>query len=117
MEMFEKEVDPKLKTNITLKKLHTWEDVLGEVDRASENYASASDFWAKIRKGLRKLGKNSKAFEGWLELLPTGSIYASVICGGLKMILRVRCDRRCIRGASAYGVSGCCEYERAPREH
>ncbi|MCJ1382835.1 hypothetical protein MMC17_005948 [Xylographa soralifera] len=40
------------------------------------------------RRGYESFGKNSATFQSWLELLPTESNYLSVLCGGLKLILR-----------------------------
>ena len=78
------------KTNIVSDKTHTWEEVLAEIETASERYNSVSGFWGKIRKGLRSFGSNNKAFDAWAGLLPTQSQYLSVLCGGLKLIFNVR---------------------------
>ncbi|KAL4768475.1 hypothetical protein BDW60DRAFT_219619 [Aspergillus nidulans var. acristatus] len=77
----------KFKTCVTSKSLHTWEEVLDEVNRAAETYHSRAAVWGKIRAGLRRLGDNSKVFEAWAALLPSGSDCATVISGGLKLIL------------------------------
>ncbi|KAL4756181.1 uncharacterized protein BDW70DRAFT_145266 [Aspergillus foveolatus] len=77
----------KFKTHVTSKSLHTWEEVLDEVNRAAETYHSRAAVWGKIRAGLRRLGDNSKVFEAWAALLPSGSDCATVISGGLKLIL------------------------------
>ncbi|ODH33993.1 hypothetical protein ACO22_03216 [Paracoccidioides brasiliensis] len=74
------------KTDVTTKQVHTWEEVLEEVNKASDRYNDVSGFWGKIRKGLRRFGKNSKAFEAWASLLPSQSHYFSVLCGGMKLI-------------------------------
>jgi hypothetical protein len=79
----------KFKTCVTSKSLHTWEEVLDEVNRAAETYHSRAAVWGKIRAGLRRLGDNSKVFEAWAALLPSGSDCATVISGGLKLILTV----------------------------
>ncbi|GES65507.1 hypothetical protein AN7092.2 [Aspergillus terreus] len=77
----------KFKTDVTSKSMHTWEEVLEEVNRASETYHSRATVWGKIRAGLHKLGDNSKVFDAWAGLLPSGSDCATVISGGLKLIL------------------------------
>jgi len=79
----------KFKTEVTDKSVHTWDDVLTEVQRAADTYYDVSGMWGKIRKALRSFGRNSKAFEAWASLLPSGSEYLSVLCGGLKLIFRV----------------------------
>ncbi|EEU37989.1 uncharacterized protein NECHADRAFT_48249 [Fusarium vanettenii 77-13-4] len=79
----------KFKTEVTDKCVHTWNDALTEVQRAEETYYDASGMWGKIRKGLRSLGRNSKAFEAWASLLPSGSEYFSVLFGGFRLIFRV----------------------------
>jgi len=79
----------KFKTEVTSKSIHTWNDVLIEVQQAEDVYYDESGMWGKIRKGLRSFGRNSKAFEAWATLLPSGSEYFSVLCGGLKLIFGV----------------------------
>jgi len=80
----------KYKTNIVSEATHTWEDVLAEVNAASERYNEVSGFWGKIRKGLRRFGDNNQAFDAWAGLLPSQSQYLSILCGGLKLIFSVR---------------------------
>ncbi|KAL5365334.1 hypothetical protein BJX96DRAFT_179746 [Aspergillus floccosus] len=75
------------KTDVTSKAMHTWEEVLEEVNKASQTYHSRATVWGRIRAGLRKLGDNSKVFDAWAGLLPSGSDCASVISGGVKLIL------------------------------
>ena len=82
--------DSKYKTNIISDATHTWEDVLAEVNAASERYNEVSGFWGRIRKGLRSFGVNNQVFDAWAGLLPTQSNYFSVLCGGLKLIFSVR---------------------------
>ncbi|KAM6522883.1 hypothetical protein FALCPG4_012498 [Fusarium falciforme] len=77
----------KFKTEVTDKSVHTWNDVLTEAQRAEESYYAASGMWGKIQKGLRSFGRNSRAFEAWASLLPSGSEYFSVLFGGFKLIL------------------------------
>ena len=91
IEAYEKETkDSKYKTNIINDATHTWEEVLAEVNAASERYNEVPGLWGKIRKGLRSFGVNNQVFDAWAGLLPTQSNYFSVICGGLKLIFSVR---------------------------
>ncbi|CAD6583586.1 MAG: hypothetical protein ASARMPREDX12_001310 [Alectoria sarmentosa] len=76
----------KYKTNIVNDATHTWEEVLAEVNAASERYNDVPGFWGKIRKGLRSFGVNNQVFDAWAGLLPTQSQYLSILCGGLKLI-------------------------------
>jgi len=79
----------KFKTDVTHKPVHTWDDVLAEVQQAQDTCSDASGIWGKIQKGLRKFGSNANAFEAWAGLLPSGSEYISILCGGLKLIFGV----------------------------
>lgn len=79
----------KFQTDVTTKSVHTWEEVLKEVNKASDDYNDLSGFWGKIRKGLRSFGKNNKAFEAWASVLPSQSHYFSLLCGGFKLIFGV----------------------------
>ena len=90
IETYEKATkDTKYKTNIISDATHSWEDVLAEVNAASERYNDVSGFWGKIRKGLRSFGNNNRVFDAWAGLLPTQSQYFSILCGGLKLIISV----------------------------
>ena len=84
----------KYKTGIFSDATHTWEEVLAEVNAASERYNDVPGFWGKIRQGLRSFGTKNQVFDAWSGLLPTQSLYLSVLCGGLKLIFGV-------------GTSGC----------
>lgn len=90
IETYEKTTkDTKYKTDIISDATHTWEEVLAEVNAASERYNDVPGFWGKIRRGLRSFGSNSQVFDAWAGLLPTQSNYLSVLCGGLKLIFSV----------------------------
>ncbi|KAH9224701.1 hypothetical protein DL95DRAFT_516944 [Leptodontidium sp. 2 PMI_412] len=88
MESYEKTTaGTKFKTDVTSNEIHTWEEVLEELNIASENYNDVSGLWGKIRRGCRSFGKNNKVFTAWSSLLPTESQYFSILCGGVKLII------------------------------
>ncbi|KAG4431611.1 hypothetical protein IFR05_012904 [Cadophora sp. M221] len=63
MESYEKTTaGTKFKTDVTSNEIHTWEEVLEELNIASENYNDVSGLWGKIRRGCRSFGKNNKVF-------------------------------------------------------
>jgi hypothetical protein len=108
----------RFKTDVTSNSLHSWEEVLEEVNRAAETYNSRATVWCKIRVSLRRLGDNSKVFQAWAVLLPAGSDCATMISGGLKLILSVggcwfftprmlTVEGRRTLGRSATGSLGC----------
>ena len=92
---YEKSAEAKYKTYIRSGETHTWEQVIEEVDRAAAQYNDKSSLWHKIRQGLRKFGEGHSAFDAWLGLLPTQSNYCSMLCGGLKLILKVKFPHHC----------------------
>ncbi|KAH7336195.1 hypothetical protein BKA65DRAFT_552859 [Rhexocercosporidium sp. MPI-PUGE-AT-0058] len=77
----------KFKTDVMSNEVHTWEEVLEELNIASENYNDVSGLWGKIRRGCRSFGRNNKVFTAWSSLLPTESQYFSILCGGIKLII------------------------------
>ena len=81
--------DPKYKAIVDWAHVHTWEEVLDVVDKAAESHNEKSSVWGKVRKSFRSVGNNHKVFATWMNLLPTQSQYASIVCGGLKVILGV----------------------------
>ncbi|EED16299.1 hypothetical protein TSTA_013970 [Talaromyces stipitatus ATCC 10500] len=58
----------RFQTDVTSKPLHTWEEVLEEVDKVSRIYNSKATVWGKVRTGLHQLESNNKAFEVWADL-------------------------------------------------
>ena len=85
------DADPNYKSKFDWEHAHTWEEVLDEVEKAVNSNKDASKLWGKIRKAFRSLGNNSKVFSAWLQLLPNQSQYCSILCGGLILIIGVRC--------------------------
>ncbi len=81
--------DSEYKASIDWSHVHTWEEVLEEVDRAAQSYNDTSNVWGKVRKAFRSVGGNQQVFVAWLELLPIQSEYCSIVCGGLKLIFGV----------------------------
>ena len=84
---YEKTAGTKYRTGIDLDDSHTWDEVIAKVDNVAKQYQDRSNFWSKVRRGMKKFGENHDAFNGWLGLLPTQSNYCSIICGGLKLII------------------------------
>jgi len=82
-------VDGKKKKPVLSKDLHTWSEVLQEVENASNQYDEPDGAWGKIRKAFRKSADKADIASAWLTLLPNQSEYFSVLCGGLKLIIGV----------------------------
>ena len=70
---------------------YTWNDVLSAQESFSRERENATTRGIKglMYKQFRRLGDNSESFQSWLKLLPTGSHYLSVLCGGLTLMLDV----------------------------
>ena len=112
---YEKEADPKFKTGIDLKRTHTWEEVLKQVEKACNEYKGTGEKkLSSIRGGLRSFSTAGPAIELWLKLLPSTTIYGSILCGGLTIILEVSfhlCPMATMRlstpgGSAAWEASG-----------
>jgi hypothetical protein len=88
-------VDSKHQISMDFKSQTTWEDVVGMVEWAKDNYENPDGKWGSMRKCFRKLSKragtSAPLLDGWMGLLPSQSEYASVICGGIKLIIGVCC--------------------------
>ncbi|KAI4261054.1 MAG: hypothetical protein L6R42_003739 [Xanthoria sp. 1 TBL-2021] len=68
---------------------HTWDEVLFVQQRISQerDVETSKGFRGFCRTRLRRFADNSESFQSWLKLLPTGSQYLSVLCGGLTLVL------------------------------
>ncbi|RMZ67835.1 X-Pro dipeptidyl-peptidase [Pyrenophora seminiperda CCB06] len=75
------------KKSVLSKDLHTWSEVLQEVENASNQYNEPDGIWGKIRKAFRKSADKADIASAWLILLPNQSEYFSILCGGLKLII------------------------------
>lgn len=91
MREYENSAKQKYKTGVNVDDNHNVDQLWQVIDKAVDEYESKGQdgVWGKIRIGFRKLGDGSEAIQGWLGLLPTESHYLSVVCGGLKLILKV----------------------------
>lgn len=93
MVKWQTQVDPKHKPlGMDFQSQNTWEEVMAMVEWAKENYENPEGRWGSLRKCFRKLGKKTGSvppLDGWMALLPSQSEYASVICGGIKLIIGV----------------------------
>jgi hypothetical protein len=105
---FEDNLPKKFKTSFNIHEKHSWNEVIQEAKIAEIRYrkkGTGEAPFGKVRGFFRALQRDTAAPEGWLEVLPTQSEYASVICGGFKVLLRAasRMDeiRESIMGALA----------------
>ena len=91
VEEYQKTLSPNGKVSIDFTETHTMAQVWEIVDAAEQKQQSKNSkgFWGRLRVAFRKLGDHNKAIEGWLGLLPDESEYLSILCGGLKLILKV----------------------------
>ncbi|KAH8805360.1 hypothetical protein F5884DRAFT_859969 [Xylogone sp. PMI_703] len=86
------QVDPKHNPlSLDFQSQNTWEEVIAMVEWAKENYENPEGRWGLMRRCFRKLAKKTGTtappLDGWMALLPSQSEYASVICGGIKLII------------------------------
>jgi hypothetical protein len=88
---YESTVKEKYKTGIKVNDSHSVEQLWQIIDKVIDDYSlqGQEGVWKKVRTGFRQLGDASGAIQGWLGLLPNESEYLSVVCGGLKLILKV----------------------------
>ncbi len=94
LQEYEEKVNPKYRTGFNLQNTYTWDDVIARVEEARNQYQGVEKNGKKgnlirIRHRLRSFSKAAPAIQDWLKLLPGDSIYASVLCGGLGLILGV----------------------------
>ena len=88
---YEEEADPRFRTGIDLRSLHTWDEVIKHVEAARHDYKGVEKegTLTSIRSGLRNFYTAAPAIQAWLKLLPSTSIYGSILCGGITIILEV----------------------------
>ncbi|KAI1150758.1 hypothetical protein F4825DRAFT_425466 [Nemania diffusa] len=91
LQSFEDSLPNDLKTGFNIQSTHTWAEVISEAKCAEIKYNKKADKespFGRVRGFFRSLRSNSPAIQNWLSLLPSDSMYGSLICGGFKVILR-----------------------------
>ncbi|KAL6695115.1 hypothetical protein J3F84DRAFT_376148 [Trichoderma pleuroticola] len=91
MRLYESTADVKYRTGINPDDEHTVAQLESLVNESISQYQAndSRGFWGKISLACRKLGENKDNIEGWLGVLPSENQYLSVVCGGLKLILKL----------------------------
>ena len=84
-------VDASLSTKLLITAQHSWNDVLNEVETLSSKEHEFGGLLNTIslKDGFRKFAIARQKIEDWLTLLPGNTLCASLLCGGLRMVLAV----------------------------
>ncbi|KAL8894995.1 MAG: hypothetical protein Q9192_003908 [Flavoplaca navasiana] len=69
-----------------LHKEHTWDDVLSAQQNFLQDRDAQTGLRGSFRRRARGFADNSESFQSWLKLLPSGSQYLSILCGGLTLV-------------------------------
>ena len=67
---------------------HTWKEVFVELHAAQDAYNNPKQRIEVVRKWFRKATDKSEVIEPFIDFIPNIE-YTSVICAGLKFILKV----------------------------
>ncbi|KAL8993105.1 MAG: hypothetical protein Q9169_006596 [Polycauliona sp. 2 TL-2023] len=99
LQKFQQDVEPKYKSEIDLGATHDWDEVMTHVKKAREQYTGVGKegIIKKIDKHLKGFQTAAPAIQAWLKLLPSTSVYGSVVCGGLTIILEAAVRLRQLR--------------------
>lgn len=91
LEQYQKGANQKYESQIDLATAHTWSEVMEQADKARKEYTGVDKegIMKKINAGLRTFQTAAPAIEAWLKLLPSTTIYGSIVCGGFTIILEV----------------------------
>ncbi|KAL8726303.1 MAG: hypothetical protein Q9166_006805 [cf. Caloplaca sp. 2 TL-2023] len=99
LKKFQQGVKPKYKSKIDLRAAHDWEEVMKCANEARDQYTGVGQrgIMKKIDHRLKTFQTAAPAIQAWLKLLPSTSIYGSVVCGGLTIILEAAVRLRQLR--------------------
>lgn len=91
MREYENTAKEKYRTGIDPDVNHTVRQLESLVAEAlKEHQEMDSDgVWGKINQACKALGNGKDDVDSWLGLLPTECEYLSVVCGGMKLIVKV----------------------------
>ena len=85
LDIFRKMDDDQIINIFKIREKHTWDEVLQQATFAESQYKSSN----QVRLIFRGIGDHAPGIAPWLGLIPDGE-YTSILCGGLKMILKVQ---------------------------
>ncbi|KAL8673282.1 MAG: hypothetical protein Q9168_002280 [Polycauliona sp. 1 TL-2023] len=96
---FQDGVKSKYKSEIDLGATHDWDEVMKHVEKARNRYTGEGKDGIKkiLNSRLKTFQTAAPAVQAWLKLLPSTSIYGSVVCGGLTIILEAAVRLRQLR--------------------
>ncbi|KAL9606342.1 MAG: hypothetical protein Q9179_000468 [Wetmoreana sp. 5 TL-2023] len=99
LEKFQQGVKPKYMSKVDLRASHDWKEVMEYADEARSQYTGVGQkgIMKKIDHRLKTFQTAAPAIQAWLKLLPSTSIYGSVVCGGLTIILEAAVRLRQLR--------------------
>lgn len=69
--------------------MHTWDEIIVAADNALRRYKKPGGVKGFMRRMRDLLGNNKSTALAWAEFLPSEQEYFSILCGGLKLIIRV----------------------------
>ncbi|KAL9018869.1 MAG: hypothetical protein Q9185_003840 [Variospora sp. 1 TL-2023] len=99
LDQFQQGVKPKYQSQIHLREIHSWDEVIKFANDARDEYTGVDKTGVakKINERLRAFQTAAPAIQAWLKLLPSTSTYGSVVCGGLTIILEAAVRLRQLR--------------------
>ncbi|KAL9027570.1 MAG: hypothetical protein Q9196_003923 [Gyalolechia fulgens] len=99
LERFQQGVKPKYQSKIELHAKHNWNEVIECANEARNDYKGVGrkGIVKKIDHRLKSFQTAAPAIQAWLKLLPSTSMYGSVVCGGLTIILEAAIRLRQLR--------------------
>lgn len=91
MKEYQKEAESKYRVDVNPNARHDWSEVENMAQVIQEKYSEkeSKGTRGKVRHFARKFCDHAKSFKTLIAFLPSESIYGSVVCGGLKLILGV----------------------------
>ncbi|KAL8731236.1 MAG: hypothetical protein Q9181_004364 [Wetmoreana brouardii] len=91
LEKFQQGVKPNYKSKVDLRASHDWHEVMEYANEARSQYTGVGrkGIMKRIDHQLKTFQTAAPAIQAWLKLLPSTSVYGSVVCGGLTIILEV----------------------------
>ena len=116
LERFQEGVAPEYKSKVNLQECHSWEEVMQYATEARKKYTGVDKkgIAKKINNKLKTFQTAAPAVQSWLKLLPSTSMYGSVVCGGLTIILEVCYETLIVAPNEAYRKVGSSPSQAAP---
>jgi hypothetical protein len=91
MQEYQDQAGAKYRVDVDLADHHDWDEMMNYVQNVQEQYSKdkLKGSGGRVRSFARKFCEQARSLKAFVALMPSESLYGSVVCGSLKLIFGV----------------------------